>query len=438
MQLGASGSDRYGWFAQIAESALDQGLTLTPHSTTLVALQSRNFRLLWLGTFISMAGSMMRNAAILWHVSLLVPDHQKALALGGVGLVRVVPIVICSLFAGVTADAFDRRRVLLVTNSIMLVISTALAVTTLWGVRNLWAVYALATLSSGAATFDNPARNSFFPTLVPREHLPNAISLNSIMFQSASVVGPMFAGLLIAATSVGWVYAVDAASFLVLIASLRAVREVPVRPTAERSSVSLRAAWDGIAFVFSQPLIRSSMLLDFFATFFASATALLPIFAQDILHVGAHGYGLLSSATAAGAVVTSLLMVKAVDRIQRRGYAVIVAAVVYGLVTIAFGLSTVFWLSFACLFLSGAADMVSTVIRNVIRQLATPDEMRGRMTSVNMIFFMGGPQLGELEAGIVAHGWGPLVSVVSGGIGCVLAVLWIGWRTPTLAKYRKE
>ncbi len=180
------------------------------------------------------------------------------------------------------------------------------------------------------------------------------------------------------------------------------------------------------------------MLLDFFATFFASATALLPIFAQDILHVGAHGYGLLSSAAAAGAVVTSLLMVKAVDRIERRGYTVILAAVIYGIVTIGFGLSTVFWLSFACLCLSGAADMVSTVLRNVIRQLATPNEMRGRMTSVNMIFFMGGPQLGELEAGVAAHGFGPLVSVVSGGIGCVLCVLWIAWKTPLLVKYRRE
>jgi MFS family permease len=131
-------------------------------------------------------------------------------------------------------------------------------------------------------------------------------------------------------------------------------------------------------------------------------------------------------------------MVKIVDQIQRRGYVLIMAAVVYGIVTIAFGLSTVFWLSFACLFLSGAADMVSTVLRNVIRQLATPDDMRGRMTSVNMMFFMGGPQLGELEAGVVAHGFGPVASVVSGGIGCVLAVLWIGLRTPMLLKYRRE
>jgi MFS family permease len=199
-----------------------------------------------------------------------------------------------------------------------------------------------------------------------------------------------------------------------------------------------RAAAEGLRFVFGRPLIRSSMLLDFFATFFASATALLPIFAQDILHVDARGYGLLSAATAAGAVLTSFIMVPAIEHIERRGRTLIVAACVYGLVTIAFGLSTSFWLSFACLFLAGAADMVSTVLRQVIRQIATPNEMRGRMTSVNMMFFMGGPQLGELEAGLVAQAFGPVASVVTGGFGCILAVLWLAARTPTLTNYRRE
>jgi MFS family permease len=407
-------------------------------SSLFVALRHRNFRLLWLGTFISMAGSMMRNAAILWHVSLLVPEGRKALALGGVGLVRVLPILICSLFAGVAADAFDRRRLLLVTNSVMLILSSALAIITLTGVASLPSVYTLAALSGAAAVFDNPARNSFFPTLVPREHLPNAISLNSILFQSASVVGPSIAGVVIANFSVGAVYAIDALSFLVLIASLLSLRDLPERPNATRAPLTLRAAWDGVVFVFTRPLIRSSMLLDFFATFFASATALLPIFAQDVLHVGAHGYGLLSSASAVGAVLTSLLMVRFVEQIEQRGKALIWAAAIYGLVTVGFGLSRVFWLSFACLFLSGAADMVSTVLRNVLRQLATPDEMRGRMTSVNMMFFMGGPQLGELEAGLVAQAVGPTLSVISGGIGCVLAVLYLGLRTPALLHYRKE
>jgi MFS family permease len=409
-----------------------------PARTALIALQYRNYRLLWLGTFISMAGSMMRNAALLWHVSLLVPPGKKAIALGAMGLTRAVPIVLGSLVAGVAADAFDRRRVLLVTNTVMMLVSSALALITFLGVHHPWPIYALATVSAGAATFDNPARNAFFPTLVPREHLPNAISLNSIVFQSASVIGPLFAGLIIGVSGVGPVYVVDAVSFLVLGGSLLAMRDLPPPFVGERLTMGPRAAWEGLRFVFQNSLIRSSMLLDFFATFFASATALLPIYAQDILRVGAHGYGVLASATAVGAVSTSLLLVPLLDRIAQRGRVLVSAAVVYGLVTVGFGASKVFLLSCAFLFLAGSADMVSTVLRNVIRQLSTPDQMRGRMTSVNMIFFMGGPQLGELEAGVVAQAFGPVASVVSGGFGCVLAVLWIAGRTPLLRNYRRE
>ncbi len=411
---------------------------MAQEASPFVALRYRNFRLLWVGLFVSMAGSMMRNAALLWHVSLLATPESKALALGGVGLVRAVPIVVCSLIAGVVADAVDRRRLMLATNGFLLVISSALALVALGNVRQLWLVYALAAMSAAGGTFDNPARNSFFPSLVPRELLPNAIGLNSILFQASSVIGPMVAGFVIAKLGVGWVYVVDVASFVFLLASLLAMRDLPPVPLEGRGGVTLRAAREGLVFVFGQPLIRSSMLMDFFATFFASATALLPIFAQDILHVGAHGYGVLSSAAAAGAVVTSLFMVRALDRIERRGRVLIAAATAYGLAMLAFGFSKYFWLSYACLFLTGAADMVSTVLRNVIRQLATPDAMRGRMTSVNLMFFMGGPQLGELEAGLVAQAFGPVVSVVSGGVGCVVAVLWLAWTTPALVGYVKE
>lgn len=385
-----------------------------------------------------MAGSMMRVAALNWHVSLLAPAHEKALALGGVGLSRVVPIVICSLIAGVAADAFDRRKVLLCTNGAMFFISGGLAAMTLTGVHQLWAIYLVSAVSAAASAFDNPARNAFFPQLVPPEHLPNAISLNSILFQAASVVGPVLAGGIISISNVAWVYVVDALSFAVLVGSLLAMRDIPLRKGASKLAMGPRAAMEGLRFVFGRPLIRSSMLLDFFATFFASATALLPIFAQDILHVGAHGFGLLSSATAAGAVLTSFIMVPAIERIERRGRTLIFAAVVYGLTTVAFGFSTSFWLSFACLFVAGCADMVSTVLRQVIRQIVTPDEMRGRMTSVNMMFFMGGPQLGELEAGVVAQAFGPVASVVSGGFGCIFAVLWIAAKTPALTNYRRE
>jgi MFS family permease len=213
---------------------------------------------------------------------------------------------------------------------------------------------------------------------------------------------------------------------------------VPARAEGTASDVSLRSAREGLRFVFHTPLIRSTMLLDFFATFFASATALLPIFAQDILHVGAHGYGMLSAAPSVGAMVMSVAMIPWLDRIQRRGRVMLWAVAGFGLATVAFGLSRSFALTFVCLALTGATDTVSMVIRNVIRQLRTPDTMRGRMTSVNMIFFMGGPQLGEFEAGLVAGAWGAPFSVISGGIGCLIATAWVAARTPELRRYRRE
>src|SRR5256885_1997593 len=196
------------------------------------------------------------------------------------------------------------------------------------------------------------------------------------------------------------------------------MRDVPPHPksdTGSRDDVSLHAAMEGLRFVFRSPLIRSTMLLDFFATFFSSATALLPIFAQDILLVGAKGYGWLYAAPAVGAMATSAALVPLVDRIEHRGRALLWAVGGYGLATAVFGFSRVFWLSFCCLMLTGATDTVSMVIRNIIRQLETPDRLRGRMTGVNMVFFMGGPQLGELEAGVGAHWVGAPLSGVSGG-----------------------
>ena len=282
----------------------------------------------------------------------------------------------------------------------------------------------LAHLRAGCArpavgAFDLPARQALVPTLVPREHLPNAISLNTIMFQAASVAGPSIGGLLIAAASVGWVYVVNALSFGFVIVALLLMRDLPERAGAwarsgrqpagarracrarpETDEVSWHAALEGLRFVFRSPLIRSTMLLDFFATFFSSATALLPIFAQDILRVGARGYGWLYAAPAVGALVTSAAMVPLTDRIERRGPTLLWAVAGYGLATLVFGLSRWFWLTFACLALTGATDTVSMVIRNIVRQLETPDRLRGRMTGVNMVFFMGGPQLGELEAGV--------------------------------------
>jgi MFS family permease len=407
-------------------------------SPAFVALRHRNFRLLWIGQLVSMAGSMMQSAAILWHVSLLVPAGQRGLALGMVGLVRIGPIIAFSLISGVVADALDRRKLMLITQSGMAIAASLLALSAFTGAHSLWPVYVLAGLSAAFGSFDGPARQSLIPTLVPREHLPNAISLVTIMFQTASVVGPALGGLVIGTLGVGWAYALNAVSFLFVIAALLMMRDLPQRAAGDRGEISWRAAREGLEFVFRMPLIRSTMLLDFFATFFASATALLPIFAQDILHVGATGYGLLSAAPSIGAVVASVALVRFVERIDRRGRTMLVAITGFGLATVVFGVSRNFWLTFACLAATGATDTVSMVIRNIVRQLGTPDAMRGRMTSVNMIFFMGGPQLGEFEAGLVANLWGAPFSVVSGGIGCLLATLWIAQRTPALRAYRRD
>jgi MFS family permease len=408
---------------------------------SFVALRHRNYRLLWIGLFVSFSGSMMQNAGLLWHVSLLVSPDRKGLALGMVGLVRVVPIMVFSMISGVVADAWDRRRLMLFTQIAATIVAALLAFLTFHGLTKVWPLYLLAALGSAVGAFDLPARSALVPSLVPREHLPNAISLNTIMFQTASVVGPSLGGFMIASTGVGWVYVANAISFGCVILALLMMRDVPPHPKSDsgsRDDVSLHAAMEGLRFVFHSPLIRSTMLLDFFATFFSSATALLPIFAQDILAVGAEGYGWLYAAPAVGAMATSAVLIPMVDRIERRGRTLLWAVAGYGLATVVFGLSRLFWLSFSCLMLTGATDTVSMVIRNIIRQLETPDRLRGRMTGVNMVFFMGGPQLGELEAGAVANWLGAPFSVISGGIGCLLATSWVAGATPALRRYRRQ
>jgi MFS family permease len=405
--------------------------------SSFAALQHRNYRLLWTGQLISFSGSMMQVAAILWHVSLLVSPQRRAIALGLVGLVRLLPVILFSITGGVVADAWDRRRVMLFTQSASAVTALALAVLTFHGLSRPWPIYALAGLGAVSGAFDGPARQAMLPNLVPREHLPNAISLNAIMLQMASVAGPSLGGILIATLGVGWVYAVNAVSFGCVIAALLMMRDVPGHDAHRTADISLGAIGEGLRFVFANPIIRSTMLLDFFATFFSSATALLPIFAQDILHVGARGYGWLYAAPSVGAAVTSLVMVRSIEAIDRRGVVLMWSVVMYGAATVLFGLSHVFWLTFLCLGLTGAADTVSMVLRNVVRQLETPDHLRGRMIGVNMVFFMGGPQLGELEAGSVAQWIGAPLSVVTGGIGCLAATAWIAATTPPLRNYRR-
>lgn len=357
----------------------------------------------------------MQFVAINWHVYLLT---KSAFALGLVGLFRGVPIIVCSLAGGVVADAIDRKRLMIVTQTVMLVSAGLLTLATLAGLESVWPIYILSGLASAASAFDVPARQALMPTLVPSEDFPNAVSLAIMVFNVATIAGPAIAGFMLAETGPGAIYAINAFSFLAVIAALIAMKTSgkPELQGERREALSFRALKEGLRFVWHTPIIVQTMTLDFAATFFGSATLLLPIFAQERLHVGARGYGFLAAAPAMGSVLTALIMAR-IGSFQRQGRLVVAAVAVFGVATALFGISTVYWFSLLMLAVVGAADTVSTVLRQTIRQLVTPNHLRGRMTSINMMFFMGGPQLGELEAGSLAALIGAPLSVVIGGVG---------------------
>ena len=418
---------------------------------------------MWIAQFISLTGSQMQVVAIHWHVYLLT---RSPLALGLVGLTRVLPIVGFSLWGGIVADRHDRRRVMLQTQLAMTLVALGLGGITLAHRDTLWLLYTLNALSAAAVAFDGHARQALVPRLVPREDLPGALSLNLTIFHASMICGPALAGLVIAGSGavlggglpeppvpgtggamshgtpgLALIYGLNALSFLAVLASLLAMRPETGKVIAESGShehplVALRT---GLRFVFTTPLMVWTMALDFFATFFSGAMSLLPIFADQILRVGPDGYGLLVAAPAVGAIVGSIYTsLWSLPRRQGRVFLWAVAA--YGLATIAYGLSRSYLLSLLALAGTGLADLVSTVIRQTLRQLITPDALRGRMTSINMIFFMGGPQLGEVEAGLLASlfasaALGARVSVVSGGLATLLVVIVIGTATRIVRSY---
>ena len=386
--------------------------------SAFAALRHRDFRLLWLGQIVSITGSQMQLVAINWHVYLLTKDP---LALGLVGLFRGVPIIICSLAGGVVADAVDRKRAMIVTQTLMLLTAALLTAETLAGLKSVWPIYILSGIAAAAQAFDTPARQALMPTLVPDEDFPNAVSLGVIVFNVAIIVGPAIAGFILAVTGPAIIYGINALSFLAVIGALIAMRTSgkPDLQRGRREALSFAALKEGLRFVWHTPIIVQTMTLDFAATFFGSATLLLPIFAQERLHVGARGYGFLAAAPAIGSVLTALTMAR-LGTLRRQGRLVVASVAVFGVATAVFGISTVYWLSLLMLATLGAADTVSTVLRQTIRQLVTPNQLRGRMTSINMMFFMGGPQLGELEAGALARVIGAPLSVVVGGMGALI------------------
>jgi len=399
------------------------------------ALRHRRFRLLWLGLMISVAGTQMQVWALFWHIRTLT---DQPIALGGVGLARILPVVFFSLIGGALADVVNRRRVMFITQSAMGLIAAGLAALTLLGHLQLWHIYAMTAVNAIAVAFDLPARQALVPNLVPARDLPNAFSMTSIAFQTGAIIGPALGGLVIAYWGLAFTYLINAISYLAVILALLRMGAVEQQVAPDRStSINLTAIQEGVRFILGQPVILSTMILDFFATFFSSANTLMPIVAVDILHVGAVEYGWLSAAQSIGAVAAALV-ISQVGAIRRQGPLFLGSVVLFGLATAAFGLSRSFLPAMLTLMVVGASDTVSTIIRNTIRQLQTPDYIRGRMTGVNQIFFMGGPQLGEVEAGAVAQFFGAPFAIISGGVGCILAVGWVIRRWPRLLHYNGD
>ncbi len=400
------------------------------------ALRHRKFALLWAGMLISVAGSQMQLWALFWHIRSL---SDQPVAVSGVGVARFLPILLLSLFAGLTADRRNRRRVMLTTQSIMMLTALSLAALTAFGVIQLWHIYLLTALQAAAIAFDTPARQALIPNLLPKQDLPSAFSLNSIAMTTGSIVGPALSGVVIAYAGQEFTYLFNAVSYLAVIAALIAMGEVPQQAAARISSrgIDWAAIRQGIRFILNSPIILSSMLLDFLATFFSSANTLLPFVAQDILKVGPVEYGWLAGAQSIGGIVAGLALSQR-SNLRRQGVILLNAVLVFGAATMVFGISRWFWLTFLSLALIGAADAVSTVLRNTIRQLQTPDALRGRMVSINQIFFMGGPQLGEIEAGLVAQAFGVPAAIITGGLGCILAVGLVNWRWPELRRFNGD
>lgn len=395
-------------------------------------LRNRNYALLFWGQLISAGGTQMQVVAVAWQVYLLT---HSAIALGIIGLLQAIPRLIFSLVGGVFADIFDRRKMLLVIEIVLSLMSTVLAICTITHVINIYIIYVVVLISACVSAFEFPTRQAIIPTLVPRAQMPNAVSLSMVMMQATFVIGASLGGFVIGWLGVANTYWVDVISYFVVVGSLL-LMVVPRVPAERRAQAGIGAFTDGIQFLKEHPIILAVLSLDFFATFFGSPRALLPVYASDILHVGPQGLGVLLAATSVGAVALTPLTGR-ISSIARQGLGVVLAIITWGIFIVAFGIAPgPLWLSALLLAGAGAADMVSMILRGLVVQLITPDEFRGRISAVNAMFVIGGPMLGQFESGLVAGLFTPELSVISGGLACIIATLAIAAFVPGLLRVK--
>jgi MFS family permease len=432
-----------------------------PKHDPYAAFRSRGFRFFTSGNLLSILGRQMLAVAVEWEIY---RRTHSATALGLVGLVFAIPIVGLSLPAGHLADRLSRKHIILVSQVFSAITSALLALvswqhlaipqlsilrasnqalakiaavfeqhqqTFHFDDTSIPLIYLLLFLGAIARTFSWAARSSFFPTLVPRDAFSNAVTWNNSVFQIGSVVGPAISGFVVAHQGFPIVYAIDAVtSSLFFVLALPIPRAPQIRRAKESTWRSLAA---GMKFVFSKKVILATITLDLFAVLLGGSVALLPIFADQILHCGPVGLGWMRAAPAIGAFGMALI-VAYLPPMRQAGRALLWCVVGFGIATVIFGLSKALWLSLAMLFIAGALDSVSVIIRGSIVQLMTPDEMRGRVSAVNNIFIGTSNEFGALESGLTAALVGPVISVVGGGIGTILVVIGSALKWPEIRK----
>jgi MFS family permease len=391
--------------------------------------QSAEYRRLWFGTVLSGLGSRMTSVAVPIQVYALT---HSSLAVGALGLAVAVPLIALGLVGGSFADAVDRRKLVLVTTGARALVSVVLAGQALLDLRQLWLLYAAVAVQSALSAIDTPARQTFTPRLISLDLLPAAAALGQLSFQIGVVVGPLAAGVLIAAWGLPAAYLADVVSFVFAFYGLIGLRPMPPEGGVVRPG--LRAVLDGLRFLRSRPVLATALLVDVNATVFGMPQALFPAFAATHFGGGSRTVGLLYAAPAIGGLIGAAFS-GPLSHVRRQGLAVLCAASVWGLAIAGFGLASPLWLAVALLGIAGAADIVTVVFRSTILQVLTPDALRGRINGVNFVVGEGGPRLGDVEAGVVAALTSPMVSAVSGGLACVAGVIALGLAVPAFARY---
>jgi len=392
-------------------------------------LRNRGFKLYLIGRFIAALGAQMLTVAVSWE---LYERTRSALALGLVGLMQMLPIILFFLPAGHVAENHDRKKIILSMVFVAMLSSVGLTLVSALNANVLW-IYFCLFVAGVARAFLWPASQAFLTQLVPRRLFPRAVTWNTGAFHFSSVIGPAAGGALIALTHrAAVVYAINAAATIVCFLLIAAVRSR--RGAVVKEEMSLTNLLAGLRFVYRTKIILGTITLDLFAVLLGGATALLPIYAKDILQAGPHGLGILRAALPFGSVVSAMYLAHR-PPLEKAGRALLWSVALFGAGTIAFGFSKWFWFSFAMLIVCGAVDNISVVVRHTLVQLLTPDAVRGRVSAVNSLFIGASNELGECESGIVANFFGPVFAVVSGGVGTILVVIAIALIWPEIRKY---